>query len=978
MASTTRRCVVCGSQVAAAAGRRGKGDRPTGGRPAKYCSNACRQRAFRARTAVVSAPVEPSEGEWQAERAEPEEPRTAPYGPPPGGELPGALDRFVGRAEELTGLRTLLRSSRLLTLIGPGGCGKSRLALELVGGSRSGRKGEARLVELDLLREGAGLPQYVAAVLGVAERDGAPESGVTESLVRALSVPGLLLVLDNCEHLAEECAELAALLLRRCPGLRIVATSREALRVPGEVVFRVGELTLPAAGGAPGDVAEALRSDAVRLFVERARACAPGFELTAGSADSAATAATAATPATSGTASTAGTAGHVDLVAEICRRLDGLPLAIELAARRVAGLPLGQILAGLDDQLGLLTDGSRVGPARHRELAAAIEWSHRLLDPAEQAVFRRVSVLVGGFDIAGARAVCAAGDIEPDAVLRLLCALEAKSLLVRVPGDGGRYASPPAPQDGSAYEGPHASAYGSPYGSPYAGAEGERARFRQLSPIRAYGLRRLEASGELYEVRKRALDWLADLTRPSTDMASVGVVPPELLAEQENLAAAVACTAVDAAVEADVSDASDASGGSRGSDVADASGGSDVADSGDRHLRLVVAMARVRREQDQLTACRELLTTALARVPRSRHRADALALAVRVACQQADCAEGLRLAEEAVRVARGNDDPAALADALDARAVALVCEREFGAAVAVYRECLKITRTLGRPLATAVCLHRLAWGLHHVGAVAEAQELMAECLPVLRELGTPQHRNAAGHTAGALHLAAGELAAAEEAFAEVLRQAPPDSFHAMYPVEGLAIVAAERGELRRALRLFAAAAAVRERIGMRPEAEWRRWVGATVERARRGLDASAAGTAEADGQLLRGRRLIAYALRELRPENGRQDGEAGACPLTERELQVAELVAEGLTNRRIGARLSLSPRTVATHLDHIRDKLGLRSRTKIALWVAARARTAGSAAGSAVGTTGSAAGGPARSAAPPSGRRPSAADGEVP
>lgn len=785
MASTKRTCETCGGHVQAA-GRRG-------GRPAKYCSGACRQRAFRQRAAAAGR-------EELAGTGGPE--------PPPGGALPRALDRFVGRARELADLRGLLRSARLLTLVGPGGAGKSRLALELL----AGRRGHARIVELDPLRDGALLPQYVAAALGVAERGGP----VQESLVRALG--RLVLVLDNCEHLADSCAESAALLLRRCPDLRIVATSREALRVPGEVVYRVGPLT---AGG-----------DAVRLFAERARTCDSGFELTPESEA---------------------------YVTEICRRLDGLPLAIELAARRVAGLPLGQILAGLDDQLGLLTGGSRVGPVHHRELRAAIEWSHRLLDPAEQAVFRRVSALVGGFGLEGARAVCDEGPVLP-----LLCSLEAKSLLVRVAGDG------------------------------------QNARFRQLSSIRAYGLARLAASGDLPAVRERALDWLTGLCPDSA-----AVVPRELIAEQENLAEGVACAA---------------------------------ASGGDRYLRLAVAMARVRREQDQLTACRALLTAALARVPESDHRSDALALAARVACMQRDAGEGLRLAEEAVAAARRLERPAALADALDSLAVALVCREDYGAAVAVYRECLQIARTLGRPLATAVCLHRLAWALHHVpedGAVAEARALLAECLPVLRDLATPQHRAAAVHTAGALHLAAGDAEAAEEAFVEVLREAPPETFHAMYPVEGLAIVAAERGEPRRALRLAAGAARVRERIGVRPEVEWQRRVDTAVEGARRRLGAAAADAATGEGRLLGGEKLVAYALGEGAAGVGRP-ARGTDSPLTERELQVAVLVAEGLTNGQVAARLGLSPRTVASHLDHIRDKLGLRSRTKIALWVAER------------------------------------------
>lgn len=843
MASTKRTCETCGGPVVAP-GRAGERVTGKGGRPAKYCSNACRQRAFRNRAAAASearqSPVVhaavPGATVVEADER---------FGPPPGGTLPLPLDRFIGRAAELTRLRGLLRSTRLLTLVGPGGVGKSRLALHLVGGQSTGRRELTRLVALDPLRQPALLPQFVATALGFGDQHGPVEE---EALVRALSVPGLLLVIDNCEHLADSCAELAGLLLTRCPHLRILATSREALRVPGEIVFRVGELSLPPAlaedraqDRSDLRVDDVTGSEAVQLFVERARAAAPGFELTADT---------------------------VDAVTQICHRLEGLPLAIELAARRVAGLPLGQILDGLDNQLALLTDGSRIGPSHHRELRAAIAWSHRLLDPAERAVLRRLSILAGGFDLDGALAVCAGDGVPARDVLRLLCSLEAKSLLVRVPG------------------------------------EERSARFRQLRAIRTYGLGRLASCGELAHVRERALTWLAGLTDDTVDSPPAGLVTRELVAERENLTAAVACT---------------------------------EDEGGDRHMRLAVALARVHRELDEFTAARRMLDAALSRVPSSPYRTDALALAARIAYKQGGQDDTLRLAEEAVTAARGHDRPAALADAFDALCVAQLARRDFEAAVVAQRACLDITRPLGNDLATAVSQHRLAWALQHVGGVAEARELLAQCLPVLRTEAATHHHSAAVHTSGVLALATGDDEAAEEAFAEVLRLVPPDTFHAMYPVEGLAIVAAERGEPRRALRLAAAAAEVRGRIGVRPDAEWQRRVDAAVARARSGLDAEAAESAQAAGQRLSGDRLVAYALRSAGALRARPGRGSDIGPLTEREIQVATLVAEGLTNAQVAVRLGLSPRTVEAHLDHIRDKLGVRSRTRIAVWLADRA-----------------------------------------
>ncbi|MGW7048681.1 ATP-binding protein [Streptomyces avermitilis] len=808
--------------------------RPHGGRPARYCSNACRQRALRQRSA--------REDSRRPQPAASPATSTAASSIAQGRVLPRALDSFVGRRQELSHLRTLLRTSRLLTLTGAGGVGKTRLALEFAKGLTR-RDGRVDLVELDSLHDAALLAQSVAAALAVGERAG--RSGV-DVLVRAIGDTSRLLILDNCEHLAEPCARLTATLLSRCPRLRILATSREALRVPGEIVFRVGELSLPPAD-AGDDPVDLLRADAVRLFVERASSCAPGFTLRRGNGRT---------------------------VAEICRRLDGLTLAIELAARRAGTLPLSDILAGLDDQLSqlsLLTDGSRTGPRRHSELAAAIDWSHRLLDPAEQAVFRRLAVLVGGFDTAAAQTVCAGDGIAPPQTLRILCALEAKSLIVRLPGDA------------------------------------RPARFRQLGAIRVYAMERLLASGELHITRQRALEWLNGLADRVGDEVFADQAGGPLTVERDNLAAALACTT-----------------------------GRD----GASHVRLALELARVHYQQEQPSAARTLLTGLLREADGRALGGAVPALAARVACQQADLAQALRLGERAVDLERTRNDPAGLANALDARAAAWLCRGEFAAAVVDLRECLDVVAALGQPHDTAWCTHHLAWALLQAGEEREADVLMSRCLPLLREHAPWRRAAAALHTAGAVRLALGHLERAEALFAEVLRIVPEASFHALYPVEGLALVAAESGDMQRALRLYEASAQARRRLDTEPEAPWRRRLEHTATRARTRLSAAERDAAVNGGRRLHGDRLVAYALRERSGDHRTTTDTVlvvdDQSTLTGREFMVAELVAEGLTNRQIGDRLGLSARTVATHLDKVRDKLGMRSRTQIALWVAAR------------------------------------------
>ena len=363
--------------------------------------------------------------------------------------LPLQLTTFVGRANELAELQRLLAAKRFVTLTAVGGAGKTRLALEVANRALEAYPDGAWLVDLTPIKDGHLVARVFGATLGVHER---PRQPIAETLLEHLRGRHLLLVVDNCEHVVEDCADLVGTILSSCPGVTLLATSRERLRVSGETVWRVASLAVPDPR-ALIDLRELAEYEAVGLFVDRAQLAAPGFGITAENASA---------------------------IAEICRRLDGIPLAIELAAARSGSMSPDQILNRLQNRFELLTGGSRAGPARHRTLEAALDWSHDLLRDDERRLFRRLSVFAGSFSLEAVEPVCSDHDLEVDAIAGLLGSLVDKSLVV-------------ASVDGSA-----------------------PIRFRLLETLQQYGQERLAEHGEVERLNRSHSEFFVSVAQEAS------------------------------------------------------------------------------------------------------------------------------------------------------------------------------------------------------------------------------------------------------------------------------------------------------------------------------------------------------------------------------------------------------------------------------------------------------------------------------
>ena len=915
--------------------------------------------------------------------------------------LPAEMSSLVGRGPQIAAVLDSLRAARVVTLTGPGGCGKTRLALRAAALAAGGFEDGARLVELASLTDPALVPAGVAEALGVPERDAIdPVAGT----VRALAGRELLIVLDNCEHVLAPAAQVAVTLAGHCPRVRILATGRERLDVPGESVFPVPPLELPQ-DGSPGAVAA---SEAGILFLTRARAASPEFALTVGNAAA---------------------------IAEVCSRLDGMPLAIELAAARAPALGPAQLAARLEGHPGLLAGGA-ARPGRHRSLEALVAWSYELLSETERRLLDRLSVLRGGFDLEVAERVAGGEPLAAEAIAGLLASRAGKSLVQVQAGPVIRYSL--------------------------------------LETVRQFAAGRLAGSGEETAVRTRLLEWALEVARPA-EAALPGAGWPgwsgQLSAGQANIRAALSWAFGGAEPEAGRDLAARlarwwiATGrySEAGQFLSTAAGLPSAADPGIRarvtlgaawsayHLgdnrraaplaadgvacaqqagepqlevwgrNLLAGLAWSAGDADRIVAELEA-SQALSGQPDPALAARAQVLLAHAAFLAGDLAgqdRHGRLAIKLARTAAGQEglvlaltswsisavagagiQPATVA-ALDEAVTVIAAHPDRFAETVMRRIRAELFATLGQldaaetevglcwaagrsgafrvvefagPLAEARlatargditaaigALRRAADGGRRVGIVMQVPAALAHlaCLAAIAgdeaaaaaaaiearaELGARRQAITAAalrYAGGILAWHRGELADAERMVREATMQwhHGSDRMGACDGIELLGVLAAARERYPDAARLLAAAdAARRPLMYLAPGFTANRGAAAhAASQTRHALGDDRFAQAWDQGQALTLDDAVAYAARK---GGGRKRPATGWASLTPAELEVVRLVGEGLRNDAIARRLFIAPGTVKVHLSHIFAKLAITTRAELAAQAASRDLTA--------------------------------------
>ena len=812
--------------------------------------------------------------------------------------LPQEQNSFVGREREIDKLRQLVGVTRALTLCGAGGIGKTRLALQVLAAVAGEFPDGVWFVELGDLRQPDLVVSRVAAAVGIGEEPGRP---LLDTLADALRPRRLLLALDNCEHLIDACARVCQRLLASSPGLRLLATSREPLHVAAETVWQVPPLSVAPDGAAAGPE-QACRYEAVRLFAARAAASFPGF--TVGPANATA-------------------------VAALCRALDGVPLAIELAAARARTLSVEQIVTRLADRFGLLTTGNRTAPPRQRTLRAAMDWSYELLTAPERVLLRRLSVFAG-WSLEMAEQVCSDDGIPVREVLDLLASLVDKSLVVLEPEALGQ------------------------------------ARYRLLDTIREYAAARLADAGEARAFQLRLRDYTVTVA-------------------EHNMAVGMAHIPAPWPARVDVFRRYDVEAGNVMQVLSQCLAEGDV----ETGLRICTAVRPCWIVRGTFAEGGELLDSFLAIdapavSPRVRGVAlvgrAQLALSTSPALAEIRAGEGLELcratgdsfwtaaalnllSEIALHTGRADEAASAADEALSIAQAAGDCWNEgyalgIRAAIAALLGRLREAEQLGRSSISLMRRIDQQWGVARAllglgdlarlrGDPGGAHSRYLEALATLREIDARPDiaRCLAGLARVAIDL--GSTGQARQHLAESIRlsHSTGSRIGVARGLEAFATLAASENRPELVVQLTAAASALREEAGFPALA------GARVERylaSAQHLGEPAIGRLWARGLAMTGEEAVAVALDVPQETAGARDSAAlaavgtfrtaAAVPgtLTPRERQVVALVAGGRSNKAIAEELVISPATAARHVANILAKLGFTSRAQIAAWAAGK------------------------------------------
>jgi predicted ATPase/DNA-binding CsgD family transcriptional regulator len=804
--------------------------------------------------------------------------------------LPAEVTSFVGRRHEVAEVRRLLSESRLVTLTGVGGIGKTRLAVRVAEEVRRAFPGGVWLVELGRVRN----PDHLAATVAEVLRVRASSLPPLDALVGRLREERALLILDNCEHLLDGCAALIKTLLQEAPDVRFLITSRHVLGLAGEQLLVVPALPLPA----PGSTRHPLRSftdnDAVRLFTERARAVVPGFAVTE---------------------------ANREAVGGLCRRLDGIPLEIEMAAGRLRILSVQQLLDRLDehlhDRFHLLTAGAHT-LSRHRTLRALVDWSGGLCTEPERLLWARASVFPGGLDLDAAEEVCSGGDIARDKVIDLVAGLVDKSVLVREEDPAG-------------------------------------VRYRLLESLREYGRELLARAGEEAAVRRRHREhyrcMAAGARRQVFGPAQTAAVM-RLRSEHLNLVTALdhlqaECGMLRRAHGARASGRPGTPGyGVARTDTGEterASGASGIQgttgrDTAPPALCMVTDLLHHWITGPYLSEGRRRLDEALATVPGpSTTRARALWAGGRLALTQGDIDSALAMLRECRDLVRlpGYEEAlghtALLAGMLAAR------RGELASAVRLYTVAAAHHRASGDHEGLALAKIRLSLARSLLDDVPGALCTAEDCLALCDARQERWHRAYATIALGVAAWRQGDTRWAAPLVKDGLRfdSSLGDLLGVGLGLEVLAWIAATEGRHQRAARLLGMAEA-RARAGDAPLsgfAELAPFHEGSEDRIRSALGEPAFRTARGHGAELSYEAALAYALEEPASAPGESAEALDPSPLTPRETEIARLVAKGLSNKEIAAALTIAVRTAEGHIEHILSKLNFNSRTRIAVWV---------------------------------------------